>query len=1387
MKEKYPLILMPISILLFVLFSGFSKQAGTVYQSSYVTLSPDRQAFTVNDRDKNWEHYPNGTSIFTGIQSSVRALNIGEHYFKSKRNGNAPVGRWTVKHQYAQCIHINYQKEELFHGVSFGRSHCLAYYYSGWNAYCADCGDLLEYPLIYMSDDAARSITVLNLDLDYYYLCPFCNNLEQGSSLGEHFCKEISWNQYRVQYVSNSIDTIGLMPQSIHMYNNATTYEGIAITPATRLTKNAYTRVGYEFIGWNTKPDGSGQVFHDGQEIWNLTDEDFEDGVSGLVTLYAQWKHSESTLQIDPGGGSYDGNGGISSFQNTFRSQQFINLSLLKSPMGYTVTFHTMGGRAINAITGTTSFREWRMSYPFYGDFRNHTYTYLGKDNAIDTITALYTPNSIVLPIATKDGSSFGGWYYDLNCTNPAGGAGESFTPTRNITLYAKWVELVLVATSDYTANDGKGAVNLSWSQNDGNLKTYRLYQSPDNISWKQISDVSDIGDPQAVNHTYSYIGDKQTYTIPYTGFYTLTAYGAQGENYGINRGGLGGMAQGTFWLTKGEVLTYDIGGQDGYNGGGIAILYGNGGGATTVSTDRKGVLLIAGGGGGASATGSGGEGGSHRNTISGSIGGSGQAGGGGGYLGGVGSMLLYHTHVVGTCSQHYHTPQGQVGCWEEVEQWHTGVRQLITTGGGWDGNGNGMCDQCNERRSASHGSYGHWHTTHYGVYWDEETRTEGCTTCGRKGGPGALSGTCCVCGQTESGNPDHQHGVHIYVKTYCTVCNVELTGDDATYQRHRIASTWNLICTIPEGAWSCGKDTNFVESATDSYGGSNFIATSVISSQEKAGQKSGNGAFTIISNQIGYLDTLSLDGVAAPDLAPPCAIDPTTVSKTALSAEQIRITFQEPIDNGTAYYHRVESYLLGSTQKRSDSNTTINTLISGIKGYYYLIDTYATTSITGRTSGYLPQTPTPVIDLTLTDTTRYLHLAAVDVAGNISSTIHILISKQDDDVAWELCTDQITIASGGNVYPANVANTYYVKSDGETPFTLSFTGSMQGNATNQYQINYSTFHARYGLMEQWFRLHTPSHSISQGEGVTIYGVMIREEGTSILQNAGYNTTTRDHTNRNLTATQRFVLPLDFSSQTIQITPIVGADFQNTIVTSNWEKDILHSVTLIADGEAPIITGGEELETLEILDRNAGDVILQYAAQDAGSGVRDFYVEIINHDNMITNRYTADSDGKIRITITKDEPIFSGHFTVTATATDNVGNSQSKSQGTTEFSLTANVTRILSPHEPIFKRGESGNLEIIAYGYVDRIEVIFPTEMTDQNPDLNTIFVYQDTPSYIQRETLEFMVPLNMQDDGELIITVKAYKDGKEIEAFPSLNVIKVEGTVLDEIRTRLR
>ena len=99
----------------------------------------------------------------------------------------------------------------------------------------------------------------------------------------------------------------------------------------------------------------------------------------------------------------------------------------------------------------------------------------------------------------------------------------------------------------------------------------------------------------------YVYTGNGETFTSEMSGKYRITAFGAQGSE----SGGKGGRVVGEINLNTGEMLTINVGGMNGYNGGGAYndTKYVQGGGATTVKYNNTNVIIAAGGGGGATGT----------------------------------------------------------------------------------------------------------------------------------------------------------------------------------------------------------------------------------------------------------------------------------------------------------------------------------------------------------------------------------------------------------------------------------------------------------------------------------------------------------------------------------------------------------------------------------------------------------------------------------------------------------------------------------------------------------------------------------------------------------------------------------------------------------------
>jgi len=1429
--------------------------AGTLYESPYVSFSPDYAAWTVHEeiadpkyyryfeltgtRPDYW--YPMGERVETGIASSLRALEEGEHYYTVRRYGEVPVKYWEVVHPKGRCIHNSNVNE--WHGVlNVGPEglgdNCSNAYYSGWFAYCADCGGQITTVMAYMSKDAAETITFLDMGLGYYYCCPSCANIENAFGAVPHECQAISFNRYRVVYDKNAENpdsVAGYMEDSYHMYNNEDVYRGERVTPITRLSRNVYTRTGYVFTGWNTAPDGSGTHYEDCAEILNLSVYNYaDDNERGTVTLYAQWEAARSTLVINPNGGSYDGRTGNTVLENMpYGETYYADPAKVVAPLGYQVSFATNGGQAISPMRPRNIFTGWKQSEPFHGRIRDNLYAFRGADGITDTLTAMYNPGSITLPVPVRQGYSFGGWFADAGGTKPVGLGGELYTPRADTTLYAKWVELVLHSRENYIDNDGKGAVDLSWSQSDGRDKVYKLYGAEGDGDFALLYGARETVNRNETDRSFVYQGVTEQYTVPYSGFYELSAFGAQGGSYGSHVGGLGGKTTAKMYLSAGEKLTVTVGGNNRYNGGGAGTMYGNGGGATTIVSDRRGTLMIAGGGGGAGPEGNGSQGGAEESlrTDGISLGEDGMAGGGSGRVGGKAGEHIVHTHTQDCIN-------------------------LIDTSYGFNNFPDVTYADFNQdpnNITISNGSihvHGHTNTRNNTVHIDVGSSTSLLPTNGNTlleipfyfyswGNLGYIMQGGCMVVYDQNGTGIAQFNMadsytaekyENYTHHYWIAGSADGKSGKKTFTVNLPEGTtgvwvrvWLPIYKAEEvGAWVttdigtlyfsggtrieyiCGYEEGQVISSKSAYGGSNYIQTGCATYfQSERGVQSGNGAAQIKAVSVGFMETLSLNGIAAPDKVAPERIS-NAEEDLVLEAEgddAVNVTFKKPNDRGTTYRYKAESYLVGTDTCLSTSNITSETLITKVKGYYYKFNTILAQTVTAENAdnrgNLLPCTGnTETVRVILAEDVMYLHIAAVDYAGNVGETATIEINRQE--MAWDLATSQIAVSDnvGGREYHSiyhKDANTYYVCADGRTPFMLSYQSYLRGEARADYQIDYQIFDVTTDSKHQRYSTKLPYSVPLSSENALSVSDFIREMlGDSLLKDAMNTGALRKRNGTENEFFQAFTIPQSYHGKTFVVTPVAGAtdsivgSGEETIVYSDWNEDCSHSVELIADGEAPLISGLEVLENKNFIQDMNGNITLNLVAYDELSGLKDFYLEISNMDNYASEKLEADRNGCITLTVTEDDRLLSGDVVITAYAVDCVGNESEISYGATEFGLTAKVERILAPHEPIFKSGESGVLAIDVWGYADRLEVEFPEAFVQQNPDLNKTYLYGDSPQYRQEEIIRFMVPLNVTAEAPYTITVRAYKNGQMLAECPDLH-ITVNGSVVEEIRTRLR
>ncbi len=108
------------------------------------------------------------------------------------------------------------------------------------------------------------------------------------------------------------------------------------------------------------------------------------------------------------------------------------------------ITFGTAGVDCSTAITPSSNF----------GTTIKHAVTYDANGGNCGQTTGYATSVStaVTLPTPTRSGYIFAGWYTAVSSGTRVGGAGESYTPSANITLYAQWDK---PCTVTYNANGG--------------------------------------------------------------------------------------------------------------------------------------------------------------------------------------------------------------------------------------------------------------------------------------------------------------------------------------------------------------------------------------------------------------------------------------------------------------------------------------------------------------------------------------------------------------------------------------------------------------------------------------------------------------------------------------------------------------------------------------------------------------------------------------------------------------------------------------------------------------------------------------------------------------------------------------------------------------------
>ena len=270
----------------------------------------------------------------------------------------------------------------------------------------------------------------------------------------------VNWqvNEYNITYNGNG-STSGFTESSSHEYDISK-----------NLTKNGFTRTGYTFTGWNTKADGSGTSYTDGQSVKNLSSTN-----GATVNLYAQWKGNNYTVKYDANGGTgtmsdsmytYGVSKALSanSFSRTDYTFKCWNTKADGSGVNYT------DKQSIKIAENLTLYAQWRSndSTDEEEEIEIKYYIRYDKNGGIGTMknsehkygyASNLTKNAFI-----KIGYTFNGWNTKADGTGTTYTDGETISNLASnngdiVTLYAQWSEIVReeVPTTPDSGSDNSG------------------------------------------------------------------------------------------------------------------------------------------------------------------------------------------------------------------------------------------------------------------------------------------------------------------------------------------------------------------------------------------------------------------------------------------------------------------------------------------------------------------------------------------------------------------------------------------------------------------------------------------------------------------------------------------------------------------------------------------------------------------------------------------------------------------------------------------------------------------------------------------------------------------------------------------------------------------
>lgn len=211
------------------------------------------------------------------------------------------------------------------------------------------------------------------------------------------------------------------------------------------------------------------RVEHTGKEIRNDV-EKYNDN-TGETYTYDTNTNTYTVRLLSRYNVVFHANGGGGNMNNQgfiWGVEQRLNPNKFTAPT-YTVTYVSNGGSEYSPASVNTKFGGWKYGEKVYGDNANipANGALTAEPGGLVDLYAKWDPvSSVTLPNPTKDGYEFKGWYTDDSFDEATEVTGTTYTPTSNVTLYAKWEPNIYKVTLNNMGATTAGTANYWYKYN---------------------------------------------------------------------------------------------------------------------------------------------------------------------------------------------------------------------------------------------------------------------------------------------------------------------------------------------------------------------------------------------------------------------------------------------------------------------------------------------------------------------------------------------------------------------------------------------------------------------------------------------------------------------------------------------------------------------------------------------------------------------------------------------------------------------------------------------------------------------------------------------------------------------------------------------------------